>query len=865
MTLNKGFNDELKVLTAEPVQGIAAGVLLPAALVTQGQNLDSPLRAFASSPADAFLNFSTSVTTMGDGGFKAVPPISNLAVPVVVASKINMGTGAVTGGTFTVTGVAFATAFALLTKTDQQFRRFAFAVQQAGTIAVAVSAESSTQAALQDYGVMFAGLGGLPVAYIDVQWIAASTQYRTATSTTSVIENKGIYRLPLGSGGGSGTGNANSFIDAFRDQLLDSPYQFVTPNVSATSSGSLYGTLTGAAYDAASTTVKFTANAQQIVSVTMLDSSFLSQLVDVGAVDLSVYWNLGNSIYTFSVPTGFTYEVSRDGGVNWFTVSMSQLGTSGGFYGTLRFDGTSTTEATPTALLTQSTQTATQALNTTTATQADQAFTLTSTSKIQSVKLSLSYQTTAPTGSLYVSIVSDNAGVASLLASGVLAQSNAINLANLGLTTTQTLFTIAVPGVVLAAGTYHIVVSTDSAYKTQFTTATTLLLGAKSAGSAPFMQLLSSGAYSASTLNMTYVVQGRVLDLRFRITSAGSPTYPCGLDAVGIFYNEQAAGLTGAPKKTNRFTFNSTTDNTNAFTLTFAPDPDLLTCFWIEGGQCFKSPAFSTAGNVVTFPANTFNQGGVSQTITLVFDQNNGGALDSSDVNARLMAASHLGSTGTEDKSLSGRGVVLRDSSGTLREIYLDTSDNLAILAAPGGALLRTIGNIVQPGVLAGLVSPNGLPGNAGTVVAATYVGQVISATLAGQSNASPTNNTWYDDSVTLSLPLGTWLIVSANAVSLSGPSGISGTIIPQAFLSIRTGSTLVAQAAGSSGQVNGVAATGNIYCSAVVNITATTTYKQSVGVSPFSGSPSVTNIGSLPTSASAFSGGGIFYATRIA
>jgi hypothetical protein len=173
---------------------------------------------------------------------------------------------------------------------------------------------------------------------------------------------------------------------------------------------------------------------------------------------------------------------------------------------------------------------------------------------------------------------------------------------------------------------------------------------------------------------------------------------------------------------------------------------------------------------------------------------------------------------------------------------------------------------IVRPGFSAGLVDVSGLPGNtAGNAIATGYVGQVITATLAGQTNSSPTVNAWYDDSGTLPLTPGVWQVFCSNVVVLVSPGGISGIVAPAPYIAIRTGTTLVAQAAGTTANVNGVASGGSVTVSAVVSISANTTYKQSIGWSPNSGSPTVSNVQSGSSSGTAFSGSGYLYAVRIA
>jgi hypothetical protein len=489
-------------------------------------------------------------------------------------------------------------------------------------------------------------------------------------------------RWMLTGGSGSGSGSGNTILETLKNEFVDSPYQLLTPNIITTDAGTKFATITGATYDSGSNTVKFTANSQVATSINMLDAyEFIAAGLDVGSVDLSVFWNKSTSPTAFAVPTGFTYEVSRDGGTNYFPVTMSRVGSTEVFRGNLRFDTTSTTESTQQNLATQTGTVALRDLaQSSTDQQLSQSFVVTSgqTWIIKQAIINVT-KTGTPSGNLYLSIMSNSSGVPS---GTVLAQSNAFTAS--GLTTGPN--TITLPTTVLVAGTYHLVLSSDAAYKAGGSFASNKIQVQEA------VELLTGeSSYNGTTWSAVagkswlYTVKGRSADLRVRITSAGSPTYPCGLDGFGIFYNLQDVGIVGASRKTQKFVFNSVTDNLSSFAITgFNPDPDLLTCWYIEAGQGFKVPAFTLNGNTAQFATNQFYNGGISSTVTLVFEQNNGGAFDNSDSNAQLLSANHLGSTsGSIDRSANGRGIYLRRPDGTLREVALDNSDNLVIISTP--------------------------------------------------------------------------------------------------------------------------------------------------------------------------------------
>jgi len=145
-----------------------------------------------------------------------------------------------------------------------------------------------------------------------------------------------------------------------------------------------------------------------------------------------------------------------------------------------------------------------------------------------------------------------------------------------------------------------------------------------------------------------------------------------------------------------------------------------------------------------------------------------------------------------------------------------------------------------------------------GLAPSAGYVGEILTATPAGISQNSPTNGTFYDDSGTLTLTPGNWLLYSGMSVQISNPGSISGSIVPLLTAAIRTGSTTLQKAYASAGQVNGVVTSASVTLILPANISTSTTYKLSILWEPNSGSPTVGSIALLAA-------GSFFYAVRIA
>lgn len=148
-----------------------------------------------------------------------------------------------------------------------------------------------------------------------------------------------------------------------------------------------------------------------------------------------------------------------------------------------------------------------------------------------------------------------------------------------------------------------------------------------------------------------------------------------------------------------------------------------------------------------------------------------------------------------------------------------------------------------------------------GSAVAAGYIGErVVSASLTGVSQSTPTIGVYYDDATTLSLTAGVWQIYAGISHYLVPSSVPSGSTVAMGRAAIRQGSTVLVEGFGANGSVNGAVCWGFCGLQTVVTISATTIYKVSIGWLANSGSPTVSSLGSQngPISST-------FYAVRIA
>jgi hypothetical protein len=469
----------------------------------------------------------------------------------------------------------------------------------------------------------------------------------------------------MGGGGSGGSGNANSFLETVKANLREGAWQLATPNIFSVN-GSTYidGASTGS-YSLVTQNYGFSAGSQFMLSTQQLDSTeFLTASRDVASVQLMAQWATGY------VDPAAVYQVSRNGGNEFQTVTMDRIGSTDTFVGTLVF----TTEAAQQSLVTQATAGFNATLDTTTQQRIGQSFTLANASVVKSLDIFLT-KSGSPVGNLYFQLVNNSGGTPSTSLSDLLAESAPV-LAS-GLVTGSN--TITMPDTVLPAGTYHLVIRSDAAYQAQYTSsagASNIAVQVDATGTT--VEKYNGTAWTASSgADFKYTLKGRALDLRVKITSSVGNVQLMG---TGILYDLQTNGIVGGIKNRQVFAFNSTS-NPNTFALTaFRPDPDLLSVYLIQTGQVFKAPSFTLSGNTVVFPANSFNNGGFAADMTLVFDQSTGTSFDNSDMNALLLAGNFLGSTdATIDRSANGRGIFLRRPDGTLREITIDNNDNIAV------------------------------------------------------------------------------------------------------------------------------------------------------------------------------------------
>lgn len=610
------------------------------------QNFQSPLRLFASIPSDAVLNIAAAEVQLADGTGKSVPPNSS-TIPTVPASTINFQTGGTTGATFT--GLTFPTT------TVGQFRRLGLSLLASGQIGAIWSAAAASVGALANPGTVFIP-SGIPIGWIDLEATAA-TAYKTAGSATSIIENAvgGTSRIKVfgSGGGGSGTGNANSFLIELQDRLINSYFNALTANIFEQdgTAKTNTGTSTGS-YDIANRVFSLPTIGNTLVSLQQYISTFLANTSDSVQAELEVLWG--------TTDTAAVYEMSRDGGLNWLTMSMARVGVSPKYRGIGIFP-----EPVTVSNLIQNdvaNADATNPFSATTQQMQSTAFTVNSGTKYRTSVLRFFFNKVgSPLGMIWAQIVKDN-GSGSPDLTQVVVETSQVSIAGLAAGNIQVDMPVTQP---LPAGNYHIVVKTDLAYKNSFVSTTQEIrwrVDVSSPSYAGAMKYYDGTTWTTiGTTAACFAIRGIPYDLRVRITSANANVTIYG---TGVLYEEDTVSLPADTEEHQEFDVNGDSDQT-AFPITnFNVNPRTLKVYDVDNNQVYRFPKFAVNGNTVTFATGTFLSPG--KVLRVIFEQDPAKAGYNSDKLSAVLATNGLGSTDTNfDFSSAGVGLKLRSPDGT--------------------------------------------------------------------------------------------------------------------------------------------------------------------------------------------------------
>jgi hypothetical protein len=493
----------------------------------------------------------------------------------------------------------------------------------------------------------------------------------TDTDSTGIedISNDNIRQLGGGSGSGGG-GGGPSFAQDLKFQLKDSSYEFLTGNVFSEKQDELIDNSDGAySFPDGAWSLK---TGQQFTTINLLDAAFYDAVndyanaKDIGFIDLTVRYIPEN------IDDNATYEVSIDGGANFETITMEQIGTSDTFVKALfQFDDSGYTLANLSDYgLSNADSTAT--LNATTQQAISQEFTTDLNVNIsREIQIYLN-KLGSPTGFVGVQIVADDSGSPSQNPDDLIYQSDFRNLENLASGINNLDFTI--PSLLLKPSTkYHLQIITDDTYKGSGFVASTNEIQVRTDSSSPTipdMQVFNGSAYSTvGGIALTHRLRGRPLDLRLRITSSQDTL----IEGFGIFYDlEDAVQEAPSIYPSETFLFSGDEDKTIFNISNFEVNPDTLLVLDQDTGQSWLFPSFSIYGNGFQVPEGTFDRAG--DTVRVKATLIGGGVFANEENLNNIIAENHMGSNDpNKDRSSDGRGNLLRDGAGNLIEQAIDS------------------------------------------------------------------------------------------------------------------------------------------------------------------------------------------------
>lgn len=486
------------------------------------------------------------------------------------------------------------------------------------------------------------------------------------------IDYDNLITLGVGGSGSGGTGDANADLTRYQDRLNLSPFEYANTNIASVDEDSQLDGSSTATYDIPTGNFKFLdSTADTLISTQQLDTDFLDEGIDISTVELFTIWDLD------SIDTSATYELSRDGGGEWQSMTMNRIGNSDSYRGLHTFADEASNAFNQEYAVANADSL--KDLDDTSAQAISQKFTVAATTVYKNVITYINRNNLDSVGKFCVEIVSDDAGAPSTDPNDVVWTSPIQNVTDLAVG--NNVVNISSQFVVVA-GDYHMIIKTDDEYKTQYTADNTDKISVRmdsSAGPTPNLRTYNGTVWSAEVADetMVYRLEGRVLDVRVRITSSATADDKF-LSSYGLFYKYEDGIEFTRPVFRELFRFDGTVDNLNEFTLTnFLPDSRLLMCFALGNGQVFRYGDFVLDGHKVIFPENTFN---IVGDVELEFFQMQGVDGIASTVADALLTANHLGSSDASiDKSVAGRGIILKRPDGTLREITINDDDEIEI------------------------------------------------------------------------------------------------------------------------------------------------------------------------------------------
>jgi hypothetical protein len=476
------------------------------------------------------------------------------------------------------------------------------------------------------------------------------------------ISNTAIKQLGVGSGSGGGTGGGPSFLQDLKFQLKDGPYEFLVASVFGQDQDAKVDNSTGA-YSFPDSAWAL-ATGEVLETINLVDGDYYALLQDIISVDFVIKY------VTTDIDANPIVEISVDGGQNYETVSLDRIGDTDTFVSSIEFDDSGYTLASlyEYAL---SNKDDLIVLNQSTQARVSQEF----DTGLNPVEIARSIDVIinklgAPTGFYGLRIVKDNGGDPSTDINDKVFESSLRNIELLSVGDNTESFEI--PRAVLEPSTkYHIEVFTDDTYKSGGYQGSTDEIAVGSDSSTPSIadaKIFNGTSYSSvAGFAVTYLITGRVLDLRVRITASQDAL----LDGFGIFYGLEDRVQPDSKYPVEYIYLQGDNDPTLIPISQFNVNPDTLLLLDLDTGQCWSYGAFSFSGNNLSVPSGSFDRAG--ETIRLKALLVGGGTFSNDDnINSQL-AENHLWSgNSNQDKSVAGRGVTLKSGANVNTEIAIN-------------------------------------------------------------------------------------------------------------------------------------------------------------------------------------------------
>ena len=235
---------------------------------------------------------------------RTVPPISNL-LPTFSSGTVTIsasGAGNATPSVGTVLALAMVAS---------RFMRIGVSIDPLGSLTLTKGTQAATLAA--------ATTPAVPSGLFGIGQIIVRTD---GSNNVANVLTSDLYQY-VGGGGGSGSGDASSILETLKNELVDSSYQNVTPSIAAQQAGTLVSSFGGTgSYSIADQTYLFPVIADSLTSVQMIDEE---EFINNNPTDIT------KSLAYLAWRSGYidplaTVEISRNGGTNYYPVTMSRVG-----------------------------------------------------------------------------------------------------------------------------------------------------------------------------------------------------------------------------------------------------------------------------------------------------------------------------------------------------------------------------------------------------------------------------------------------------------------------------------------------------------------------------------------------------------